>query len=370
MWLNALLGRNFPAQIFENYMDKKFTNQFDLESAESKVKELLVALKDIAIKESSPKTCSLEMGDLIILKANELIMPLVEEIEVANPGDRFGLNKIKEMEDLAQMAETISAKLGLSQEKIPVLKIVLGSHDFGRVIERTLGLKTTRQGIRHGVFSALFLEENHLLDDLSAQNAFIILFAVFYHPEKIVPEPEATAPEFEKDAYQACYILRDLDKGYSLEETKFVEPEGVLEQLKAHYLDIEETKRLNDDKDFFEKALSLIKSVLEGESFEESDFLSEPILFKIFKILNGPVDSRVIDYFKTKSLVPVSLLKSSYASYLALRLAFLFDFKNPEILSIALKNSKESIKKYFEFIRLRDLEGVNIIEESLAQFLR
>lgn len=290
----------------------------------------------LAKEDSSNLICSETLPDTILSRCYKVLVPFVQKIEHADPGGRFGLNKVSEMDNLVDESVEIGKELGLDKNKINILKIVLGTHDTGRFVEKVMNLDTLRAGVRHGAFSVLLLQENNLLDGLSAKDKYIVLFSDYYHAEKDVPVLSSDTEEFEKTAYELCYVLRDMDKEFNLGRPEYFEEEGISSEIKAHYL----------------------------PGIDPEDWAVE-----IEKIMEGNVDGRILEYFDRHETAPIQLIKHSWASYMAFRLAMIFDVKNDAILKKIMTEDKKYIDMSINFIRSKDFDASEKISKSLKEYL-
>lgn len=307
-------------------------------------------------------------ADSILEKAWGIAAPMVEEIEGNEPGHMAGLNKVKEMKELAENSETIGRELGFDGENLQLLKIILGTHDLGRYVEKTLNLHTMRTGVRHGALSLLFLAENNLLEGLSDKEKYIVLFSVYYHAEKDVPKPSEDAPEFEKMAYEMCYVLRDLDKEHTLDESKYYEPVGVLVQLNAHYLSEDSKVVVNGNNELSKSIEMVLGEYLSGSPVADHD-IPENILEEIKKIMGGKVHPDILKAYELNESADLRLLKYSWSSYMAFRLTMLFDIKNDAILKNIVSNDRDQIEKSIEYIERHDNDAAKVVVDNLNKYL-
>lgn len=306
--------------------------------------------------------------NIILEKVWNLTSPMVMEIEASEPGHMAGLNKVIEMKELAENSETIGKELGFVGKDLQILKIVLGTHDVGRHVEKSLNLHTMRAGVRHGALSLLFLSENNLLEELTDREKYIVLFSVYHHAEKEVPRPNGDSPDFEKTAYEMCYALRDLDKEHDLGESKYFEPKGILIQLKSHYLSNDSKTVINGKPELEEKLQKILVNYETGERVSVIG-IPESVGVEIKNIMEGKVHPDILKAFEDNETADIRLLKNSWSSYLSFRLAMMFDVKNKAILKNIVKDDKKYIDKSIEYINRYDPKSAKVITDSLNKYI-
>ena len=225
--------------------------------------------------------------------------------------------------------------------------------------------------MRHGALSLLFLSENNLLEGLSEKEKYIVLFSVNYHSEKDVPAPASGSEDFEKTAYEFCYVLRDLDKAHLMGESKYHEPKGILVQLKQFYLSDEQKALIKGGEEVNNSLVSLVESYLpESNEPHNKSGIPVEVSTEIERAMVGRVDPQVIPCFKDRKLVPLQLLKTSWSSYLSMRLAMIFDIRNISILKDVLKDCKVPIEKSFAYIEKYDHQSATEIKKELNDYLQ
>lgn len=319
----------------------------------------------LAKNQKENKVYPIEFANKVLEEAWQTAEPLVLAIEEKDPGNMGGINKVTEMKELASGSDKLCDELHVEVIERPLVKIVLGTHDLGRHVEKFLSLHPLRAGIRHGALSLLFLDKNNLLDGLTPQDKYVVLFSVFYHAEKDVPVPGGGSQDFEMTAYRICYILRDLDKEHDLGGAKYFEPQGILNQLKAHYLTPAQADLISSNPELGMAIEALIEGLMKGQPNDSFKKIPSDISDEIKRIMTGDVDKQILQSFENKQLAQIQLLKHSWASYLAVRLAMLFDVKNRVILERILVNDRKRIDDSISFIRKRDKNAADLILKSL-----
>ncbi|MFZ2153475.1 MAG: hypothetical protein WAV41_05515 [Microgenomates group bacterium] len=297
-----------------------------------------------------------DFANSILAESRVLLLPLVNIVESESPGHMAGHNKIKEMDVLTSGINTIGDRLNIHGHDLQILKIILGTHDTGRISEYIQRRDTLASGQRHGILSAQFLEENHLLDLLTPEDQYCVLFAATYHSEKEVPSPSPDDPEFVKKAYNYCYILRDLDKLHLFFEfDKYHRAEGVLGQLTS--LHLLPQNALSEKP----AILDFLKKILSSEQTANLD------LDQLNNFMTGPVNPNIIAAIRQHQSANLADIKTSWSSYLAMRLAMLFDVQHPTFINEAIKRRSEFIDPSLEYISRFDTASANQIKDHLHQ---
>lgn len=302
-------------------------------SADSRLREAYI----LATRNGASGSCTQDLATAIIAKARSSTRPLVDLIEQHEPGHFTGMNKVREMDQLQSEAETRAKMLGIPRRILPVARVVFGVHDIGRHVEGALKLNTTRVGARHGVLTMLFLHEYGILKDLNPREQYMVYFATYYHAENTVPKPRFWDPGFLKDAYNICYGLRDLDKLNLFFDPKFLDSRGIIDQIKAHFL--------------------------KGES-------GASIQTRIIEILAGPVDIEIMRSIRKGEPADMRLLTKSYSSYMAIRLAMLFDVRSRGALQEVKRNPDAFLTPTLDFISGRDEASARDIEKAVTDLFR
>ncbi len=317
--------------------------------------------QDVGLRKEYPLNFDTE----ILAHVRNLLIPLVDKIEDKYPGHMAGLNKVKEMDDLVENAETIGEMLGISGQELKVLKIILGVHDVGRMTEYFMDLPTLRTGIRHGALSALFLEDNQVLTDLNPEDRYAVLFSAYYHAEKTVPVPQEDDPQFIKRAYGLCYVLRDLDKLHLFFNTEaFGTASGILGEITSHYLP-HLKDRIKDEK-FKARAEQLITNIRDGASYilPENEIMDYQ---KIYEILTKPVNPAILEAIQKGEQANVLDIKTSWTSYLVLRVAMMFDVKNDALLSLIYENKDNFLTPTIKYLEKYDPSSAKVVEQVIEK---
>ena len=326
----------------------------------SRANTILDSLKQQSTNSPEIRSYPEGFADLILEQVKSLALPLAEEIETAHPNHLAGYNKIREMDDLATESPEISQKLGLEDNDIQLIKIILGSHDLGRIGEYFLGKETIREGIRHGALSAQFLDDNHLLDTLSNADRYCVLFAVNYHSEINVPVPAETDPDFVKKGYDYCYVLRDLDKMHLFfEDDKYNQAPGILGQLSMHFNT--SLIELIKDPDYKQEATQFIQNFLDGKREDSPKFNT------IATILSAPVKPSTIESIQQHQSANLIDINYSWSTYMAFRLAMIFDIKHSIFIEEIFSNHSGFIDPTLSFIKSVDPKSAEKIKLVLHE---
>lgn len=254
-----------------------------------------------------------------------LSIPLIEALEARHPGHPFGWKKFQHMERLMGEVEPLANGLGLTERELLLLRLVARAHDIGRHQEALDQLDTLRPGPRHGHLSAELLRAHGVLDHFEPADREIILGAVIQHAEREVNLPHGLARTL-------CYVLRDSEKLDIFRDPKYRSREGILEQIRLHYLDDDKRDVLASVEvrafalaHLFENPMSL-----PPENSKTPD--ARAVLARIGEVMTKGVQPTLVDQFCEMRALAVQDIRHSYASYELFQLAFVFDIQSSGVL--------------------------------------
>lgn len=298
---------------------------------------------------------------------------LIESLPPDNPNRMFGERTTRHMRRMVKLAEEIGKEERLSAEEIGLLKIICRAHDLGRHIETLRGQDRMRPGVRHGQESAEFLEKFNILKDFTPGQQNIIKGAVFYHSEKEVPKPEGNASDEEKLTYRLCYLLRDIDKEEILLNNAHVNDatgEVIYNQIYNYYLNQAEKEYLLNQLSFREDCISRIKELIvnPNHATEEEEENGE-IIGKIGRIINRGISPAALESFRNQQTINLREIKYSYATYMLLQIAVIFDMKSPFMIKKISNDKEKYLGSRLRFIQARvKPEQFDEIQNVLSSF--
>lgn len=170
------------------------------------------------------------------------VFSIVQAVEAASPGHRFGQRAFQHSTKLADEASCYASKEGFSTAEAGVLMLTLFCEDIGRHIaalpfeERMKYIPDVykldpdwkddaKAQHRHGELSVYFLREHNLLAGLEETERNLIEEAVWHHSTQVL-KLDPTHP-----AYIMCRIARDIDKSDILLRADFTTSDGFLGQF-------------------------------------------------------------------------------------------------------------------------------------------
>lgn len=265
--------------------------------------------------------------DRAIAKVQELSQALCRELAELDPVNEFSWEKYEHMERLLGDAPRIAAEAHLNSADTQLFRLISRAHDIGRHREALLKLDTLRPGQRHGVISRQLIEEHAVLEGFAPEDQQVVLAAVEYHSEKEVPLPDGRARTL-------CYILRDLDKLELLESPRFLEPAGVLGQLRMHYLNDEE-KTVLDDADVERHCWLRIEACMTGGTYTPLQRFNRPqlaLIQRVAELMTSDLNSTALEQFLRREQIDAPLIADSYTSYMLWISALIFDISQDSTL--------------------------------------
>lgn len=307
------------------------------------------------------------VGGAIVFVEKEL-EPIIAKIETEKPGHPLGRAKVEHMRKMAEDFQATADSVGFSAEQAQLLKAVLRFHDIGRLIETAEDKNTLRPGVRHGSLSTSFLREafNKYFTPLETQT---IAFAIFYHSEKL-KDFERAAAGFKSPgrdtAVATCQILREMDSLERLENTqKFLLPAGIWGQIKAHYTNPDLPNPLKVDKEVDDSAY--VSTITELVSHRSS---GSPAT-RLEEIVNGDLSETAIALLHGHQEIPIQEVAHSYANYMALQVAIIFETTTPSIIEDVYFDRKKYLFPRLAFLqRALPEKQFDEVVTSLATFFQ
>ncbi len=304
------------------------------------------------------------------------------------PSDSLGVIKHRHMRHLCAQAGEMGKLHGLSPHATELLRIVLRGHDLGRHLEAFLPHTTAaKPGQWHSDKSVellsgrvtgieelkkltprgrLLLETltTDLLAPLAPDDRTAVQFAIRYHSTREVPALDGTRAR--AIGYKLCYILRDHDKLDIIR--RGTKDEG----NPAHdYLDISGRGVWNQIEKFAPQyfagisvplgllsaaAEHIIRGVFAGNpTFPTDPKVPRAELKKLYEgilaYMNGsPREEDLIAFSQQKSLA-LEARAQSYAGFLLLQSAMLFDIKSPGVFLDIVRD--DLLRDRLDFIATR-----------------
>jgi len=368
--------------------------------------------------ETSVKEC-LQILELNVTPVAQFVDGL--SIQKGLGPDRFGMQKFEHAQNLASQTDAIAQDRGLTPNQTELLRVILTGHDTGRHIEAITGINTIdkteraqtslreqyirhmhsgqeptpdtydtvddivvpvvtalddyretltqkKRGVRHGMYSMLFLRSIGVLYDLPDDARYIIEQAVFWHAEK---EVNIEKPPHETDdsenlmelAEKLCYVLRDLDK-LDIFAADYLDPENVYKQIRMHYLKPEERAKLPQMN---QEALSTLDGIVKTK---EGHTEESPYIQIVHEKLNAGIDisdGGALERFNARQPLDIPDVKHSYANYMLFHVAMIFDLRGRRELETLYVEQFEPVMDRLHFIKSRvDPEVFDQIVDTLS----
>lgn len=277
---------------------------------------------------------------------SELSLSLARKVdatsEVANSN---GIWRHNHMQESQAEAVEFAKHLGFDDVCADLFQLISATHDLGRFEEAyrkaTSGDALMLDGVEpchHGVYSRLIIEKAGVLHNIPDELKEAVLSAIEQHGVLQVTLTEGTL------AWKLCYALRDLDKLeifrqdalYAAKNTDLGVEHALLElgswlaENQAHY------NLLTRDSTLAKRAIRMSLYDYSPEKLDEfySSFPSEAQF--IDSCLNASIDSasEAVLAHKENRCADVSKCLTTYAEFLAMQLAMIYDVQYPHTFTM------------------------------------
>lgn len=305
--------------------------------------------------------------------ARDASAPLIDQIEATRPGNQFGAFCAQHMLRLEWQASMIGPTYGFDNHATQLLRLVLGTHDTDRHLEQLKELYTLRPGVRHGVLSIDFLTEKGIFNHLTPEETYIVSHAIQWHSEKAVdilpPDFAPDRHDLQQQAIEMCYVLRDLDKLDILGNPLFSTPQGIYREIHAHYL--VDAQRQQDPLQTIHlpQVTDLITFPKAEESIPSGAADSLNIVERISQVLSTGLTESGLEAFTLHNSLDIKEVAYSYANYMLLHLAMIFDIRHNTNLAKILAERDKFLSFRLGFIQKRtDPETFSLIQQTLTEY--